>query len=468
MAHRYLHRRRHFESDLNFKGGQFFFPDEVRYQTSRIIAQNMFNGRFYEAGIIATRSAEHLGFKLIGVIPALLEIVFGENAAVPALFFSFCSLACIYVVWLIALRLGADEREAFLACLMMAGSNAFFYYSRHLLPYDLAMIFGLSAFYLAVSGEPVLRKSILTGFLAFLTFVSYNGYWTIGAFALVVNVALPEQLSASRISKGILSGLGFIAPFGLVLLAGNLFGNDLWSSYVEFSGKINQGVFSEGWSLPFAYLWASEHSLLILWLIAIVSSIYALPERHPKRILIFLAGIFTIYGCFVLFSVVFGKFVVYGRLVRQLIPFLALTGAYFLEMILKRQLEGNRRGRVAYAAVILVMLLQFGLNFLDVFQLKYPRDFARQVQERYPDFKMNATDMTYTSPDVIQVNSYQAIYIKYIYPFPNPVARNKTDFLMSARHPQQYVPYLYEGFTPGQRSVFLNTDITMGVIRLEP
>jgi hypothetical protein len=128
--------------------------------------------------------------------------------------------------------------------------------------------------------------------------------------------------------------------------------------------------------------------------------------------------------------------------------------------------EGKRYGRVAYDAIIMAILLQSGLNFQEVIQLNYPRDFAQEAQERYPDFMLNETDMTYNSPDVVQTGFYQAVFIKYIYPSPNPIQRNNMQPLMSARHPQQYVPYLYEGFTPGQRLAFLNTDITMRVLRI--
>jgi hypothetical protein len=62
---------------LVLRGGQFFFPDESRYQTSRVIAEGLWNGHLLDA--LKTLTVPHLGFKIVGVIPGLIEVFLGEN-----------------------------------------------------------------------------------------------------------------------------------------------------------------------------------------------------------------------------------------------------------------------------------------------------------------------------------------------------------------------------------------------------
>lgn len=41
----------------------------------------------------------------------------------------------------------------------------------------------------------------------------------------------------------------------------------------EFAGTVTQGDWSDGFSLPFAYLWSADKLLFIAWLVAIVAAL---------------------------------------------------------------------------------------------------------------------------------------------------------------------------------------------------
>ena len=72
---------------LIFKGGQYYFPDESRYQKSLDIAVSILAGDYEQALSFATNGIAHLGFELLGIIPALIESFFRLPSVIPALFF---------------------------------------------------------------------------------------------------------------------------------------------------------------------------------------------------------------------------------------------------------------------------------------------------------------------------------------------------------------------------------------------
>ncbi len=71
---------------LIFRGGQYYISDETRYEVSRNAARFLLQNQFGEALRQFTISPEHLGFKVIGIIPALLERIVGTSLVFPAIF----------------------------------------------------------------------------------------------------------------------------------------------------------------------------------------------------------------------------------------------------------------------------------------------------------------------------------------------------------------------------------------------
>ena len=59
--------------------------------------------------------------------------------------------------------------------------STFLYYSRHILPYDTAMAFGLLALFAGLRTPLRAVDSVACGFLAASAFLTYNGCWTLAA-----------------------------------------------------------------------------------------------------------------------------------------------------------------------------------------------------------------------------------------------------------------------------------------------
>ena len=103
-------------------------------------------------------SADHFLFKVIGLLPATLDRLVHDDR-IPPLFFSLFSLLDIALLHRLARKLGAGSDEAFLAAFLLALSSSFLYYSRHVLPYDMALAFGLGAITVAVARGSRRRES---------------------------------------------------------------------------------------------------------------------------------------------------------------------------------------------------------------------------------------------------------------------------------------------------------------------
>ena len=120
--------------------------------------------------------------------------------------------------------------------------------------------------------------------------------------------------------------MSFAAPIIFILAISAAAGGDLFGGAIKFSTSVTQGSYSEGWMLPFSSFWYSEHLLILLWAVALLFGLWDFAVGSRKEAVIFaVSGIIFIYGTLVVFSVLLEKFVVYGRLARQMVPFCSVT-----------------------------------------------------------------------------------------------------------------------------------------------
>jgi hypothetical protein len=444
-------------------GGLFFFPDEDRYNTAREVVNLFEKNLKTEAFAKLTREADHLGFKVLGLFPAYMEYQWGENAKIPGIFFSLFSLANIFIVYLISKNFGDENQVAIFAAFLMATSNSGFYFSAHLLPYDTALTLGLLGVFFAGRNKPNILTSILVGLFAFLTFFTYNGYWTLSGLILVIQFSSFFKQREKVFFYGATTLASFVIPFILVFWVAGIFGNDLLQNYLSFSKTVHQGSFSEGGILPFSYLWESEGLVALIWLGLIGLAISQKKFVQKKSNLVGIIGLLIIYGSLFVFSVGLQKFVVYGRLVKQLIPFIGLVAAQGLP-VLKQKIS---IGKVFQIALITLMIFLTGINFQKPLALQFPLDFAQEIQTNYPDMKIKSHQLSYEAPDSSTVGDYQLVFVKYIFPAPGDQPEIYGEILMRAEHPQKYKPFLFEGFSPENRARFLAQDITMKLIRID-
>jgi len=304
------------------------------------------------------------------------------------------------------------------------------------------MTFGLLAIYVGVNRIARPTSSLLCGCAAGCAFLTYTGSWMFALTALLIHVVESTDRHHA-IGRGILAAIGWLAPIGVVLGLNWIVGGQLVEGVMQFSGRVNEGTFEEGWRLPWAYLWHAEHMLLLVWLACTAWWVYRWPvvlKRPTVRIA--LVGLVALYAALVVSSVVLEMFVVYGRLARQLVPFFCLASAAALNDM---RLSRSRVMPMLMRAIVVVVALQGIANLLVPLRQWFPSEFL-QSGER-------------TEPGMV------AVHASHIYPAPQAVTLPKRyRVVREASHPLQFIPYQYEGYTPAQRNALRSTDIRMRLI----
>lgn len=447
---------------LVFQGGQYYFSDEQRYQTSQAMTELLLQGNVSEASLQLFSMPEHLGYKVIGIVPALLENIVGPSLVLPAMFFSLFSVFNLSLIFLLSKRVSASPQEALCALLLASLSQCLFFYSRHFMPYDVAMTFGLLALYVGLADRPGVRTSIACGALSLTCFITYNGYWILAGLAMLVHLFYTGASIVKILRRGIFLGLGFALPMSILIAYSAKLEINFVEAYRRFAQSVTQGSFEEGWSLPFAYFWHTEHFLFVILLVLALPA--ALKGQSRKAMVLWGSCILLIYLCLVVPSVYLHSFVVYGRLVRQIMPFLILLSANGLINISQDVKPGQRIA----AVVLLSVLIQAAWNFNITFRVSFPRDFVRAAQIQYADFSFSPKRFAFGAPEICEDNGYAMQNAKYFLAAPESMQAIPGEILLSASHPINYLPYQYEGYTPEQQQAFRNAQLRMVFYKLDP
>ncbi len=448
---------------LIFRGGQYYISDETRYEVSRDAAQFLLQGQVGEALKQFTISPEHLGFKVVGIIPALMEHIVGPSLVMPAMFFSLFSVLNLYLIFLLSQRTSASSNEPLFALVLAASCLSLLYYSRHLFPYDMAMSFGLLALYVGLAKNQTIKTSLACGGLSFLCFITYNGYWSLASFALLAPVLMNREVKTRILQKAILVAVGFITPLALLVIATLWSGTNMISAYRLFATSITQGSFEEGWSLPFAYFWHTEHTvILILGALSFFAVINAFKGLRNYTGL-WSGGVLFIYLCLLIPSVFLHYFVVYGRLARQMIPFLVLLSAAGLAQLESRAVSGRR----VTMLILMAIFIQATWNFTESYNLAYPREFVAEAQARFPKFEFSSKRLAFGAPVICQNNGYIIENAKYYVDPPEMIPHMQGQLLLSAQHPSNFLPYQYDGDPPATRQIFQMLKLRMNFYRVD-
>jgi hypothetical protein len=428
-------------------GGQYYWPDEFSYEEAQKIFDAIVRGDSGTAFFYLQRAGPVL-FKIVAMLPVAIERLTHENPYVPGLFFAAFSVCNICLIARIANALGASEIEALFASTLLAMASSFFYFSRHLLPYDVAMTFALAAMDVGIRSGASLRGSFVAGLFAACALVIYNGYWTIAAAAILVPVLTQSRSVRDGLWRILISAAGGCVIVGLIVLVDGLHGGRLVEDYRSFVDRVTQGSFGEGWRLHFEYLWHAEHGLLVAWLMSLGWCLVTLRRASASPLVrAGLVGLVFVFVALAIGSTLLHRFVVYGRLARQLVPFFCLISAYAFARWWQQPGSVHRGMTVATAAALVV---QTAVNFSQSFALVFPADIERR-------FGPSATShLTW-------------INVGHIYPAPNKAELpDRYVVVYEAPHPLTFLPYQYEGYTPEQRRVLRSTDISMRLIDPAP
>jgi hypothetical protein len=441
--------------------GVRFWPDENRYEVSRVAASQILENKWNAAAGNLLTKADHMGYKIMMVLPAIGQMTWGWSDGSMALLGSgLPSTLNILLVYLLARRLGGGMFEARWAALLMACSVSMTYWSRHLMPYDMALFWGLASLYIGVRRTTCWWESFLVGLLGLGSFLTYNGNWLMVAWVLVAHVLLGLPSLLGLLIRGFFAALGFLGCFiGLALIT-SFYDYYLIAAYMGFSGTISQGDFSEGHLVLWSYLWAGERGLLVLFLAALaffMAVVIRSPRHVDLRSWIWFSGLVVIAAGLVVFSNFLEKFVVYGRLVRLMIPFLALLGGWSINRCLPPT-AGSTRWMALFSVLVIGLASP---NFVQPLRQSFPLEFfQRCVAFIHREVEGAPDDEKYRD----RLRRHRVLFATSIWPYPETPALPAHDVLLRQPHPIQFEPYLYEGYNRSQREAMMGMDISMRLI----
>jgi hypothetical protein len=463
---------------LAAQGGQYFFGDEVRYDRGVQLYLAILNGHATIIGNILGKP-EHALFVWLGAAMTagqhlLAQLTpYGDWSKPENTGFTIWLGACllaqfstlnIYLVYHIARTAGATAAESIGSALLMAVSNTNFYYARHLLPYDAALSAALGAMACGFSRRTS-RSAFVSGVLTGIAYGLYNGYWffvpSLWVIYLTIQWRWPERW---RLVGWWTTGLGgaLAAPAFMGTMAG---GTKYWITMVAFSRTVTQGLFSEGWSLPWEFLWHSEGlmGLLVIGSIAF-AVLVARYRRKPveARVWILLLTLGGTYALLVLASCGLDLFVVYARTVKPFVPLFCLLGGWAWSRILGARPLG-------FVDVGLVVVGIAFVHFRPHFGRMFPREVEIAVLRHFgnPKHTLSVSGSLYiplaqpvTRPDLALVNG------QLLYPVHGYLGFPEGRVLLRIPNPISYLPFQYESHTPGERTFLRSHNLSICLIQL--
>ena len=446
-------------------GGLFFNPDEFRYYRAINFLHHLKSGEVKEALAMFFIYAEHSGYMLVATIPAavqgVLDAAFGRSPersmAVAAIILSLFSVGNIALVYGIARRTGRSKREALVAMGLMAASGAMLHTSRHLLPYDVSLFFGLLAIWL-VHGRRSLLATFGMGLCVFMVFMSYNAYWIlaglVGVYAGIQLLMDPERRWKTL---PVLAGGALLLPIAQMVLASSM-GYSYLQSLKNFSATITQGTWSEGWWIGWAYLWHAEHVLLLVWLVGVA---WLCRCRRERSSFYWIGFVVATYLLLVLGSVVFHTFVVYGRSMRPMIPFICLLAAGGLISMRPRWRTG----------LLVIVGLQALWHFSVFLQQRFPGDVLLEAKEFYKDDLSVALAVTgpalHVEDYLLGPSPFVLVNHRVLTPVTGTNAVPAGKVIFSTPHPFQSKLYQYNGLGAEERRIIDSSDQSIRIIDTE-
>ena len=461
-------------------GAQRYFVDEGRYSKHAVvIADSVFNGNVVSGLASLLDYRTHPGAAAVSFVPALIHRVAFELTVTSeiswqyywkdrigdfrfsAIFFAIPSVVSISLIYLIARRVGADKEEGLLAAFLLAASNTWFIYSRHLLTYDFSMVCALLALYVSLRSRGIdIRGAILTGLLLFCAFWTYTNH-----VFLVCTIGILYCIFLVRNPRVLIVNLSFVLIGAAILLIPVLIYNysvvdiDVFAKMATQAAKITQGKYEEGALLPFFYFRDAEGALCLVWILGIILAMRNVVSRRHSgrhRAILWLTALILLYGLMSLLSTGLHVFVLYGRTVRILVPFISLTCAFAFAPYVKRC--GYRLTGLCVAGISVVALM----NFLTVISQQHHFEIIRYAREEYGQVSLTTTfsppSRSYGIPNlVLEGARYELVNAGFYYPITEMTDLPEGEVILKVAHPFNYKPWQYEGFTPEMREI-INRD----------
>lgn len=398
------------------------------------------------------------------------------------------SMLILFVFYKILLKLEFPQTTSILGSFLLGTLLNYTIYTRHIIPYDHAILFHLLSLNILVDENPKKSRYFFAGFLSVLGFTIYMGSFMfsfINGLVLVVN-----QFRYGEWKRTFQNSLLFIIPFFLVVFfyegTCRLYGKSYWGFISDYSQTVYMASPDEGYSYIFKYFFQVEKwwgtTLLFLFIIGSIQSIITLKLTN-KSLLIWVGILsYLLYGSMVYFS---AKVVFHGRILHVFIPFVIIGVIYLLNEI-KFAEKWNFHWLIGGIA-----LLNYLFMLQDFNQIGYPRNafykyqlFEKKDKIRLTYYNEMATPVIYSNRKEWLIDStgnsnlpegnYRAYNLCFNIHYPDsaiksfpPQFKDEQMVLYSQLHFQSHPAYAFEYCARDGRNLFINKKLQIKVVRLK-
>lgn len=477
---------------LASKGGQYFIVDEARFLNGHYLLADIADGDFHSAlhristnyahsfFIFFAAFAEGMRFLYVNFInqgstPAYLLTETRVGIEVAAFALSFASTISIFLVYAIIRRFEGGKDQALAGAFLMALSTTNYYYARHLVPYDCAIMLALTALYFGSHPEGKVRHSLLCGIFAGLATLTYNGYWILSFVVWLLHIICSHEHYKHCIKKAIFCAFAGILPLIILQCISLSVGENFLRGEIGWinASKGNQyGDLGLGWAVFFIYLFEAENGLIVLFAVGFIFSVREWLSDFSLRTLDHRnfgpLAVILVFLLIILFSDVLQISVLYGRTIKQIIPFLCMACALPLAQL--KNFLYIPRINLAVKLLSVASIAQAGYNQLICINIAFPSSFTAHVEKKY-GVVSKMSNLKGPNVDVFEHAEPDSKYIlingqNLIMPVLGKKVIPQGKILLTAPHPYQYKPYQFVHFNSRERNILDNTDISMRLIKI--
>lgn len=470
--------------------------DEVDYYAAEIAFEALIKGNFKEvsATLPLTEGKPTETFIKMLLVPLhrcyaayINQQVYSQKAL---RFFGFYNiivqLLLLGIVYSIFKNLKHSSTTSALGILLLGVFINYNIYARHLLSYDLGLLFFLTALLVFIkTPHQTTTRYHWVGFWAGLGFTTYHGYFLM-LFILGGLIIWQQYFKKKKIMLSFFSfGQTF---FGLILfyeLIYALSGNSFLKDALKISGSINQGSFSEGFTFIFKYFYQVEGLIGIL--ILIVGILYGIKfffisskKSLSEQILLLTFSAWLFYAITVFFLM---KLVFYGRITHLFYPFIILAVLEFTKPVSKLKTP-------IITALVMVFCIQYYFNIQSLNSITYPRKVLDEFglfDKHAKDVKMNfIAELGYSEnyvhdprnillgniPNTLKAGNYDIINTCFFDHHPDrfidkysPYLLPKDSLIFSKLHFMSYPAYTFEYCSNKGRSFYIEKKIKISIVK---
>ena len=477
----------------SIQGGQFFIVDELRYNAGHHLISQIFDFQYAEALKYFLSNSAHTFFTLFAAIAEVARylalVTFYDSNIKPyelnlsdigievsSCVLSISSAINIVLVYLVVISFGGTKSQSLMASFLMLLSTSNFYFSRHLVPYDLAITFSLLSLYFSGKVNSGPRNAILCGFFSGISTLTYFGYWVLSFTIWLCCILRSSKKKNLHLKNALLCGtagvsiLFFLQAFGMIV---NINFLDGLINFTSATSTNQMGDLGSGFSIFLEYLWHSENIVFVFLLCFFLLSLWKSDFLKTKLLNQKSVGLFctiTIFSLLIFLSDFLESFVLYGRTIKQIVPFLCISCSLPLCLLVEKLL---REKKVWILGLLIFTLVASSIsNHLKVLNVVYPNDLKKQAQsvtKHFDEIGLFEGENVEKLEKKVSNSSHILVNAQHLVP---PLKLCKTlpkgKVILEEKHPYfAFKPYQYLHFNCNERQLIDQSKTSMYLLEYE-